>query len=87
MLQELGFPNLFVKWVMQCLGTVSYSILVNGFPTPPIPAQKGLRQGDPMSPYLFTYIFQDALPLLLLMGVLAIIQGARNWRDHPYDVS
>ncbi|XP_056691739.1 uncharacterized protein [Spinacia oleracea] len=29
MLVELGFPAIFVKWIMQCLGSVSYSILVN----------------------------------------------------------
>ncbi|XP_056685808.1 uncharacterized protein [Spinacia oleracea] len=52
MMHELGFPDIFITWVMECLGTVSYSILVNGFPTLPIPAKKGLRQGDPMSPYL-----------------------------------
>lgn len=47
MLHELGFPAVFVHWIMQCLSTVSYSILVNGFPTDPIPAKKGLRQATP----------------------------------------
>ncbi|XP_056689712.1 uncharacterized protein [Spinacia oleracea] len=51
MLSELGFPAKFVNWVMQCLYSVSYSILINGCPTKPIPAKKGLRQGDPISPY------------------------------------
>ncbi|XP_056687909.1 uncharacterized protein [Spinacia oleracea] len=53
MMQELGFPDLFIKWVMQCLSTASYSILVNGFPTIPIPAKKGLRQDVPSVNSLF----------------------------------
>lgn len=48
---ELGFPDCFVKWVFTCITTVSYSILINRKPTKPFSAKKGLRQGDPMSPF------------------------------------
>ncbi|XP_056688153.1 uncharacterized protein [Spinacia oleracea] len=50
---ELGFPECFVGWIMSCITTVSYSILINGTPTYPFKEKKGLRQGDPMSPFLF----------------------------------
>ncbi|XP_021835349.2 uncharacterized protein [Spinacia oleracea] len=52
-LQELGFPPLFIHWIKGCVTTVSYSILVNGNPMPPFAAKKDLRQGDPLSPFLF----------------------------------
>ena len=54
-MQEMSFPSQFINWVMNCVATVSYSILINGFPSIPFRAQKGLRQGDPMSPFLFAF--------------------------------
>lgn len=60
-------PDHFVKWIMCCLKIVSYSILTNGTPTAPFDAKKGLRQDDPMSPYLFVLEI-EYLSRLLVIG-------------------
>ncbi|XP_019248784.1 PREDICTED: uncharacterized protein LOC109228056 [Nicotiana attenuata] len=52
-LTTLNIPVKFVKWVMMCVSTVSYSIPINGKPAEPFQSRKGLRQGDPLSLYLF----------------------------------
>lgn len=45
-MQELGFTYLFIQWVMACVKTVTYKIVVNGVKTHPFEAAKGLRQDD-----------------------------------------
>jgi len=72
LLTHLGFGIDFIRWIMSCISTVSFSVLINGAASPFFHAERGLRQGCPLSPLLF---------LLVAEGLSrAIIEAKRTGR-------
>ncbi|CAH1434531.1 unnamed protein product [Lactuca virosa] len=56
---HFGFHPTLIKWIMQCFSTPSYMISMNGTFHGFFEGKRGLRQGCPLSPYLFTLVMED----------------------------
>ena len=77
---HLGFVNRFVSMIMACITSVSFFVLLNGEPVGNIKPSKGLRQGDPFSPYLFLVCSMGLLGLLHKAGSEGLIRGVSIYR-------
>lgn len=66
---KMGFSETWVSWIRSCVTSVSYQVLLNGEAKGHIQPSRGLRHGDPLSPFLF---------IILTEALIAQIRGAET---------
>ena len=79
----MGFHAKWVQLIMACITTAHFSILVNGNPIGYIFPFRGLRQGDPLSPYFFLFCAEGLIALLRKAETNGIIRGVEASRGGP----
>ncbi|XP_074305902.1 secreted RxLR effector protein 78-like [Silene latifolia] len=77
MLKALNFPNHFIYLLMECVTTPHYSLSLNGELFGYFQGKRGLRQGDPLSPLLFTICLE------YLSRILNRLTELDGFKHHP----
>lgn len=81
---KMGFYEGFVSLVMRCVTSVSFSIKVNGVLSESFRPSRGIRQGDPISPYLFLLCAEGLSCLLKSVGPVYLSRGVHVGIHAPW---
>jgi hypothetical protein len=81
---KLGFSEGFVSLIMKCVQTVKFSVRVNGHFSDMFSPTRGIRQGDPISPYLFLLCAEGLSSLLKFSGPNYLAKGIRVGVHAPW---
>lgn len=77
MMSRLGFHPKWSSWIKACLNSAIVSILVNGSPTKEFKPKWGLRQGDPLTPFLFIIVVEGLAGLVREASRIGILEGVK----------
>lgn len=80
---QMGFHHKWINWVMQCITSVSYSFLINDSVYGSVKPSRGIRQGDPISPYLFILCGEVLSGLCRKAELDGSLRGLRVARGSP----
>ena len=80
---KLGFPEVWVDRVIRCVSTPSFSIWINGKAYGNVIPSRGLRQGDPLFPYLFLICAKGFTSLLAKVELDGRLHGVAVCRNAP----
>ena len=82
-MERLGFDGKWRKLVGCCFWSVSFSIMINGEPHGFFHPSRGLRQGDPLSPYLFLLCAEGLHSLIQQVADNGELRGVSLCKEGP----
>ncbi|XP_021837769.2 uncharacterized protein [Spinacia oleracea] len=82
-LRGYGFPQHWLRLIHQCISTVTYKTLINGQTSEKFVPHCGIRQGDPLSPFLFLFCMDILSRMLQLGNDLKQFKGISLSRGSP----
>jgi len=82
-MSRMGFNSQWIKWMTMCVETIDYSVLVNSEVVGPIILGRGLRQGDPLSLYLFIICAEGLSSLIRRVEARGDLRGTSVCRGAP----
>jgi hypothetical protein len=80
---KMGFDRRWVKLIMKCVTTVRYRVRINSDESDIFSPSRGLRQGDPLSPYLFLLCAEGLTALLSKAEIEEELVGVKVCREAP----
>lgn len=83
MMRKMGFDERWIDRIMLCISSVSYKVKVNDDYTDVISPQRGLRQGDPLSPCLFLLYAEGFSSLLNKADAEGRLKGIQLCNSAP----
>ena len=82
-MRKISFNEGWINLIMVCVSTITYSVLVNGDPSGLIHPTRGIRQGDPLSPFLFLLCTEGLNGMIKKAKMDGDIQGFSLCRRCP----
>ena len=74
---SMRFDVKWINWIMKCVSSVTFSVLVNGSPYGHITPSRGIRQGNPLSPFLFILCSEVLSHLLTTATTINKLKGMK----------
>jgi hypothetical protein len=80
-LESFGFDQHWINWIVTLVSTKSYSLLINGTPAKPFYPYRGIRKGNPLSPFLFILMMEGLRRSIKSTTTVGKIKGIKPYEN------